>query len=47
MVQEREDMVGLDASILMHPEVWEASGHLEGFADPLVECKSCHLRWRS
>ena len=46
-VQERDDMVGLDASILMHPQTWEASGHLEGFTDPLVECKSCHLRWRS
>jgi len=47
VVQERDDMVGLDASILMHPRTWEASGHLEGFADPLVECKNCHLRWRS
>jgi len=47
VVQERDDMVGLDASILMHPRTWEASGHLKGFADPLVECKSCHLRWRS
>ena len=47
VVRERDDMVGLDASILMHPRTWEASGHLKGFADPLVECKSCHLRWRS
>jgi glycyl-tRNA synthetase len=47
VVQQRDDMVGLDASILMHPRVWQASGHLEGFSDPLVECKSCHLRWRS
>jgi len=47
MVQERDDMVGLDTSILMHPQTWAASGHLEGFADPLVECKDCHLRWRS
>ncbi len=47
MVQERDDMVGLDASIMMHPQTWAASGHLEGFVDPLVECKSCHLRWRS
>ncbi len=47
VVQERDDMVGLDASILMHPQTWEASGHIEGFADPLVECKSCHLRWRT
>ncbi|MFC1987126.1 glycine--tRNA ligase [Chloroflexota bacterium] len=47
MVQEREDMVGLDASILMHPQTWVASGHIESFTDPLVECKNCHLRWRS
>jgi len=47
VVQERDDIVGLDASILMHPQTWVASGHLEGFSDPLVECKSCHLRWRS
>ncbi|MFC2056124.1 glycine--tRNA ligase [Chloroflexota bacterium] len=47
VIQERDDMVGLDASILMHPKTWEASGHLEGFSDPLVECRSCHLRWRS
>ena len=46
VVQERDDMVGLDAGILMHPQVWKASGHLEGFTDPLVECKSCHLSWR-
>ncbi len=45
-VQERDDMVGLDTSILMHPKVWEASGHLKQFTDPLVECKQCHLRWR-
>ncbi|MFC2014308.1 glycine--tRNA ligase [Chloroflexota bacterium] len=46
VVQGHDDMVGLDASILMHPRTWEASGHIEGFTDPLVECKSCHLRWR-
>ncbi|MGD9118531.1 MAG: glycine--tRNA ligase, partial [Dehalococcoidia bacterium] len=46
-VQRRDDIVGLDASILMHPKVWEASGHVEGFSDPLVECKKCHKRWRS
>ena len=46
VIQERDDMVGLDTSILMHPQVWAASGHLEGFSDPLVECKNCHLRWR-
>jgi glycyl-tRNA synthetase len=47
IVQQRDDMAGLDASILMHPQTWVASGHLEQFADPLVECKSCHLRWRA
>jgi len=46
-VQQRDDVVGLDTSILMHPQVWEASGHIGGFADPLVECKRCHLRWRA
>jgi glycyl-tRNA synthetase len=47
VVQEREDMVGLDASILMHPQTWVASGHVEGFADPLVDCKKCKQRWRA
>ena len=47
MVQERDDIVGLDASILMHPQTWVASGHVQEFADPLVECKSCHLRFRT
>jgi glycyl-tRNA synthetase len=47
VVQEREDIVGLDTSILMHPQTWEASGHLQGFSDPLAECKSCHQRWRT
>jgi glycyl-tRNA synthetase len=46
-VQERDDMVGLDTSILMNPKVWEASGHVTQFSDPLVECKSCHQRWRA
>jgi len=45
-VQDRDDMVGLDASILMHPQTWVASGHVEGFADPLVECLNCHQRFR-
>jgi len=46
-VQEREDMVALDAAILMHPRTWEASGHLEGFTDPLVQCLGeCKRRWR-
>lgn len=47
IVQERDDVVGLDAAIIMHPKVWEASGHLAGFSDPLVECKSCHKRFRA
>ena len=47
VVQGRDDMVGLDASILMHPQTWAASGHLEQFTDPLVECKSCHQRFRT
>ena len=40
-VTNRQDIVGIDASILMHPSVWEASGHLSSFSDPLVECKIC------
>lgn len=47
VVQERDDIVGLDSSIMMHPKVWVASGHVAGFSDPLVECKQCHLRWRA
>ncbi|MCM2282656.1 MAG: glycine--tRNA ligase [Bdellovibrionaceae bacterium] len=43
----REDIVGLDASILMHPTVWKASGHVDGFSDPLVDCKTCKTRFRS
>jgi glycyl-tRNA synthetase len=46
MVQEREDVVGLDAGILMHPEVWVTSGHVGSFSDPLVECATCHRRYR-
>ena len=47
MVYERADVVGVDAAILMNPKVWEASGHVEAFADPLVECKICHGRLRA
>ncbi len=47
VVQERDDVVALDAAILMHPRTWEASGHLEGFTDPLVQCLGeCKRRWR-
>ncbi len=47
VIQERDDMVGLDAAILMHPRVWEASGHVAGFSDPMVDCKSCKQRFRA
>jgi glycyl-tRNA synthetase len=47
MVYEREDVVGLDASIIMNPIVWERSGHVSSFADLLVECKNCHHRFRA
>src|SRR5947199_2781523 len=46
MVQLRDDVVGLESSIIMSPQVWEASGHLESFTDPLVECLNCHQRFR-
>lgn len=45
-VQDREDMVGVDAAILMNPRVWEASGHVASFSDPLMDCKKCHERMR-
>ncbi len=45
-VRQRSDMVGIDAALLMNPKVWEASGHLKNFTDPLVECKKCHSRFR-
>lgn len=47
MVQKRDDIVGLDASIIMNPKVWEASGHVSSFTDPLTECKVCHSRFRA
>jgi glycyl-tRNA synthetase len=47
MVQLRHDVVGLDASILSTPKIWEASGHLANFTDPLVDCRSCKERWRA
>lgn len=46
MVREHANIVGLDSAIFMHPKVWEASGHVGGFADPLAECKECHTRVR-
>ncbi len=47
MVQLREDIVGVDAAIMMNPKAWEASGHVEAFSDPLVECKACNQRFRA
>lgn len=47
MTQIHDDIVGLDASILMHPRVWEASGHLSNFTDPMVDCKQCKSRFRA
>jgi glycyl-tRNA synthetase len=46
-IDSRDDMYGVDAAILMNPKVWEASGHVAGFSDPLVECKKCHHRFRA
>jgi glycyl-tRNA synthetase len=47
MLSERDDIVALDSAILQHPRVWEASGHLEGFTDPLVDCRTCKQRFRA
>ena len=47
MVELRDDVVGIDAGILMNPRVWETSGHVQNFTDPLVECKKCHQRFRA
>ncbi|MBN2302498.1 MAG: glycine--tRNA ligase [Lentisphaerae bacterium] len=47
VVQSRENVVGLDASIIMHPKVWEASGHVGGFSDPMVDCRSCKKRYKA
>lgn len=46
-VQQRDDVVGIDAALIMNPKVWQASGHLATFSDPLVECKKCHARYRA
>src|SRR5438477_4459765 len=47
MLKERDDIVALDSAILQHPRVWEASGHLSGFTDPLVDCRTCKQRFRA
>lgn len=47
MVESRDDIVGLDSSIIMHPKTWEASGHISGFSDPMVDCKASKMRYRA
>src|SRR5881397_2440670 len=47
MLQERDDIVALDSAIIQHPRTWEASGHLAGFTDPLIDCRTCKLRFRA
>ncbi|HWF54013.1 MAG TPA: glycine--tRNA ligase [Solirubrobacteraceae bacterium] len=47
MLQERDDVVALDSAIIQHPKTWEASGHLAGFTDPLIDCRTCKLRFRA
>src|SRR5215207_5261512 len=47
MLRDRDDIVALDAAIIMHPRTWEASGHLAGFTDPLVDCRTCKQRYRA
>ena len=47
MVHERDDIVALDSAIIQHPQTWEASGHVAGFTDPLVDCKTCKQRFRA
>ena len=46
-VHQRTDVVGIDSALVMNPKVWEASGHISNFSDPLVECKKCHNRFRA
>jgi glycyl-tRNA synthetase len=47
MIQERDDIVALDSAIILNPRVWEASGHVAGFSDPMVDCRTCKLRFRA
>ncbi len=47
MISERDDIVAIDSAILQHPKVWEASGHLADFTDPLVDCRTCKQRFRA
>jgi glycyl-tRNA synthetase len=47
MIQDRDDIVAIDSAIILHPKVWEASGHVGGFSDPLIDCRTCKLRFRA
>ncbi|MGY8712452.1 MAG: glycine--tRNA ligase, partial [Verrucomicrobiia bacterium] len=47
MVRRRDDMVGLDSSIIMNPSIWKASGHIDGFSDPMVDCRESKMRYRA
>jgi glycyl-tRNA synthetase len=47
MIQDRDDIVAIDSAIILHPKVWEASGHVSGFSDPLIDCRTCKLRFRA
>src|SRR4051812_40061817 len=47
MVQERDDIVAIDSAVILNPSVWEASGHVAGFSDPLIDCRTCKLRFRA
>src|SRR5215467_3534643 len=47
LVQERDDIVALDSAVILNPRVWEASGHVSGFTDPLIDCRTCKLRFRA
>jgi glycyl-tRNA synthetase len=47
MIQERDDMVALDSAVILNPQVWVASGHVEGFSDPMIDCRTCKLRFRA
>lgn len=46
-VLKKDNILGLDSAVILHPKVWEASGHVSSFSDPLIECKSCHQRFRA
>ena len=45
MVRRRDDMVGIDSGIIMNPKIWKASGHVDGFSDPMVDCKDSKMRY--